>query len=116
MIRPADESGPLSELVAAIATGVTDSVLAALAPRVEDLVSRATAAVPESADPSPDRLMSSSELAEFIGIDTRTLRRWRGEEWFPAPLDLGGRLRWRKRDVDEALARLRVRRAVGTPG
>lgn len=52
-----------------------------------------------------DRLLSREDLRELFGVDTSTLRRW--ETWgLLRPLRLGHRtIRYRQRDVEEALRR-----------
>lgn len=49
----------------------------------------------------PKAVMSLAEVVDLVGVDQRTLRRWRHEGRFPEPIQGGGRkLLWRRRDVD----------------
>lgn len=55
---------------------------------------------PELRDASPklQRLLTLREIAEFLQLDERTIRRWIGSKGFPC-VHLGTRLRFRQRDV-----------------
>lgn len=46
------------------------------------------------------------ETAEYVGVTTRTIDRWRKEEWynFPAPRYVAGRPRWNIKDLDAWIA------------
>ncbi len=51
-----------------------------------------------------DRLLNYKEVAEFLGIDPREVRRLVKEGLLPAPIRLGERRRrWRKAEIDRAL-------------
>lgn len=46
-------------------------------------------------------VMTQREVLDLVGVDGRTLRRWRHEGRFPEPIQSGGRkLLWRRRDVE----------------
>ncbi len=55
----------------------------------------------------PDSLLDAEALASLLGVDQRTLRRWRAEGHCPAPLKrVGkGRPRWTRAAVTRWLAR-----------
>lgn len=45
-------------------------------------------------------LLDTTQFAAILGCDPRTLRRWIREAEVPAPIRIGGTLRWRRKDVD----------------
>ena len=47
-----------------------------------------------------DALLSATELAKLLSIDSRTLRRWRHQGRAPKPLKGQDPLRWRRSDVE----------------
>lgn len=53
-------------------------------------------------------LLDLAEVAEWLQVSTRSIRNWWSEGRFPAPMRLGGRLRWSEdqilRFLDEASA------------
>ncbi|TQE99068.1 MAG: helix-turn-helix domain-containing protein [Spiribacter salinus] len=49
-----------------------------------------------------------SEAAEFLRVSTRTLIRWRNQRVGPAWTKVGGRLIYRRRDLEAWLDRQRV--------
>jgi predicted DNA-binding transcriptional regulator AlpA len=54
-----------------------------------------------------ETLMSLREVADFVGVNERTIARWSNAGRFPSPLRLGPRiLRWRAGDIQAALAAL----------
>ena len=46
----------------------------------------------------PERLLTLRQLAEFLQLDERTIRRWIASKGFPC-VHLGTRLRFSQRDV-----------------
>ena len=61
--------------------------------------------MPETQDPpiNDDALLSAQGLAEYLGVNVRTLRRWRHEGRIPDPISIGRAQRWRRTDVDRWL-------------
>ncbi len=54
------------------------------------------------------RLLTARDVADVLGVDVRTVRRWREAGKLPAPLTLGDSvLRWHPEDVDAWLEELR---------
>lgn len=45
--------------------------------------------------------INKMETAEYVGVTTRTIDRWRKENWynFPAPRYVAGRPRWNIKDL-----------------
>lgn len=54
-------------------------------------------------------LITPSELAATLGVDARTLRRMRAAHELPAPVEVRGRPRWKRREIEAFLARMRNR-------
>ena len=50
-----------------------------------------------------DTLLTAQGLADLLGCDVRSLRRWRHEGRIPEPLYIGRVQRWRRADVDRWL-------------
>ena len=51
--------------------------------------------------PAPEAaLMTAKQVAQHLGCDQRTARRWRQTRGFPAPIKVGRSRRWRRRDVE----------------
>jgi predicted DNA-binding transcriptional regulator AlpA len=46
------------------------------------------------------RLLSAHDVAEIVGVDAKTIRRWRNEGRMPRGLDFGGIVRWRPETID----------------
>jgi excisionase family DNA binding protein len=55
-----------------------------------------------------DSTLTATQVAAVFSCSTRTLRRLRQEGKVPKPIPFGGRLRWRRRDVEDWLAKRRV--------
>jgi excisionase family DNA binding protein len=53
----------------------------------------------KAATPANDAMLTTSDVCRILGCDPRTLRRWRHEKKVPRPVRIGGRLRWRRRDL-----------------
>ena len=49
----------------------------------------------------PSRLLSVEQVADFIGVSPKTLRRYHDQRLLPEPIRLGGRLliKWRLQDI-----------------
>lgn len=58
---------------------------------------------PRPSDTNCGRLVTPHDLAELLGVSTRTLYRWIDRGQLIRPLRLGGVLRWRWRDVTQWL-------------
>ena len=52
--------------------------------------------------------LTTSELADWLGIPESTLRRWRHEKRELPVYEMGGRPKYRRADVERWLARNRV--------
>lgn len=50
-----------------------------------------------------DELLTTHQLAEYLGITTRTLERWRATRVGPAWVYAGRKVRYRRQDVDKWL-------------
>lgn len=46
-----------------------------------------------------DPLLSANEVGDLLGIDARTVRRWRQQNKLPAAIDLGGVWRWKASSI-----------------
>lgn len=55
-------------------------------------------------DPLGDRLMTGNELADFLAVAPKTIRQWRYLGVGPAPLKVGGHVRYDPREVRRWLA------------
>lgn len=64
-------------------------------PRLMDVVPTAT--------PGPD-LLTVADLAERLRVSEKTVRTWRSEGVLPAPIEIGGVIRWRAAEFEEWLA------------
>jgi excisionase family DNA binding protein len=53
-----------------------------------------------STTPQPERLLSIDDVAEIIGLAPGTLRNWRVAGRGPRGARIGGRVRYRRADVD----------------
>jgi predicted DNA-binding transcriptional regulator AlpA len=51
-----------------------------------------------------DTLLDPDDLAAYLKIDVRSLRRLRNSDGFPKPIMLGGSPRWRRETIDAWLA------------
>ncbi len=56
-------------------------------------------------DTAPTPLLTAKEVAGYFQVSVRTIRRWRRDGSLPAPLQIGGSLRWRECDLQAWLAR-----------
>lgn len=77
-----------------------------------ELVALVTSAVTEAlkANPTP-QLLDQSEAARYCGLARSSWFRLRSEGKLPPPVAVAGTgLKWRRRDLDEWLARLKPRR------
>ena len=61
--------------------------------------------------PKPRTLLSAKAVADLIGCDPRTIRRWRAEEKLPPAFEVGGIVRWHPEDIE----RWRRERTGGLP-
>lgn len=61
-----------------------------------------------------DDLLDTAELAELLHLSTRTVIRWRQARIGPAWIKAGGRLLYRRSDVDAWLSAQRVEPARST--
>jgi predicted DNA-binding transcriptional regulator AlpA len=78
---------------------VTDVIRAELMAALEEVF--------KDPEPKTDRLLSATEVAEFLGVHKRDIRRLVLEGIIPPGIGLGRRrLRWRMSAIHEALARL----------
>ncbi|MBA3291764.1 MAG: helix-turn-helix domain-containing protein [Actinobacteria bacterium] len=62
------------------------------------------AGAPDSARTSPP-LLSTSELATFLGVPVATIYAWRQKGYGPKGIRIGRHVRYRKEDVDTWLRR-----------
>lgn len=51
-----------------------------------------------------NKLMTVLETAGVLGVGTRSIWRWRDLGRMPAPVKIGGCVRWRASDIEEWLA------------
>lgn len=64
---------------------------------------------------SPDDLLTPSEVAALLGVDSKTVRRWAVRGWLPEGVrTLGGHRRYRRGDVEAAIEAA-SRRQYGGP-
>jgi len=54
--------------------------------------------------PNERRFLRARDVAELIGVNARTIRRWRSEGILPPALEIEGIVRWDRRAVDAWLA------------
>ena len=59
---------------------------------------------PPSVPATTRRLLSVGDVAERLGVDPKTVRRWRQDGQLPPAIDLGSVLRWRPEDIALGLA------------
>jgi excisionase family DNA binding protein len=65
------------------------------------------AVAPERAVMAPVKrppLLSVRDVAEILGVDARTVRRWREERKLPPALTVGGIVRWERADIEAWIA------------
>ena len=43
---------------------------------------------------TPKKMLTGNDLAEFLQVDSKTVRRWRNEGLLPPALEIGGVVRW----------------------
>lgn len=60
----------------------------------------------------PDALLSIDQVARLLGVETRTIRRWRKDGVIPAPVSFGGQLRWRLATISEWIRQREIEDAV----
>lgn len=48
-------------------------------------------------------LLTADDIARLVRADVRTVRRWVREGELPAPIRIGGALRWRRATIDKWL-------------
>ncbi|MCB9914841.1 MAG: helix-turn-helix domain-containing protein [Planctomycetes bacterium] len=53
---------------------------------------------------APAPLLRARDVAERLGVDAKTVRRWGRDGTLPAPLHIGGVNRWRTEAIDAWLA------------
>ena len=58
------------------------------------------------AENAPMELLTLKEVAAMAKVTTMTVYRWRRSGVLPAPLKLGGRARWPRQELEEALKSL----------
>jgi excisionase family DNA binding protein len=63
-----------------------------------------------------EALMTEQELAEYVRVSLRTVRKWRAEGTGPPYLRAGRQIRYRKRDVDAWLEHDQRGMDTGQPG
>ncbi len=49
------------------------------------------------------KLLDLIDVAEWLGVSTRSIRNWWNDGRFPAPMRLGCRLRWSEKQIVEFL-------------
>ena len=59
----------------------------------------ATSMLMEDEPAGPPRLLTVKQVAELVGVDERTIRRWRDEEKLPPAITIGGVIRWYENDI-----------------
>lgn len=70
----------------------------------------------ESSGLASQPLLSRKELAQYLGMSARATHALTSAPWFPNPVELSPRiLKWRRVEVDEALANAPRRAAGGEP-
>jgi excisionase family DNA binding protein len=57
------------------------------------------------ADPTPNRLLGTLEVADVLGLSQRSVRRLRRQGKLPPGIEVGGTIRWRSEEIEEWLAR-----------
>lgn len=65
--------------------------------------------------PPPTRLLSPTELARYLGVDPRTLRRWRHNGTGPAYLVIGKQIRYAPAAIQHYLQAQTVRPSTKKP-
>lgn len=56
-------------------------------------------------EPLSDRLLTTTEVAELLGLPPKTIMTWRSKGQGPPGVRLGRHCRWRRSDVDAWLER-----------
>ena len=81
----------------------TDSAapVCARAGREELLGDRPSTPSTPSEPERPERLLSVRDLADRLGVDPKTVRRWRRDRVLPEALEIAGVIRWRREVVDQ---------------
>ena len=51
----------------------------------------------------PESLLDSQSLADYLGITRKALYNALGRNQLPSPIRIGGRLRWRRGDIEQWL-------------
>ena len=46
-------------------------------------------------------LVTANEIAEMVGVSSRTIWRWDSSGKVPKPIRIGKAVRWRRQDIDE---------------
>ncbi len=49
------------------------------------------------------KLLDLYEVAEWLGVSSRSIRNWWSDGRFPAPMRLGARLRWSEKQIIDFL-------------
>lgn len=59
--------------------------------------------------------MTKSDVAKMVGVSVRTVENW-GKNGILSPLKIGGIVRYRRQDVEDALAAFIINRRSTKPG
>lgn len=97
-------------LEARISELARDAMQPLLAAAVDDLEARLTARLEELVRPPAEApsLLGPEDVAAYLGVTPRTVRRLVADRGFPAPFRITpGTARWRREDVDAWLERRR---------
>ena len=68
--------------------------------------------MPDNLPTHPEALLSIDQVAALIGVETKTIRRWRRVRRIPTPIKLNGQLRWRLQTITEWIRRQEVESEV----
>ena len=60
----------------------------------------------------PESLLSIDQVARLLGVDTRTVRRWRRTDKIPPAISVNGQLRWRLQAISEWVRRLEIENEI----